>query len=164
MPRLWERILQSFVFAGEWNFLKSDKFSKIKKLFLQRHKRSHTGEKPYKCDRCNRAFSQITILKNHQQRARVCEKKSFSTDEIFQDFIVQHNFAKYEHEQWNINTIILLLHKWQREYARCFRRIICVESVENGSSINDEVTQCQKYGTSVCVKRKCAHNRIYDAL
>ena len=35
--------------------------------------------------------------------------------------------------------------------------------MENGSSINDEVTQCQKYGTSVCVKRKCAHNRIYDA-
>ena len=36
--------------------------------------------------------------------------------------------------------------------------------MENGSSINDEATQCQKYGTSVCVKRKCAHNRIYDAL
>ena len=35
--------------------------------FLQRHKRSHTGEKPYHCEWCNRGFSQVTTLKNHKK-------------------------------------------------------------------------------------------------
>ncbi|KAL7287998.1 hypothetical protein TKK_0018050 [Trichogramma kaykai] len=38
------------------------------KYKLQRHRRYHTGEKPYHCNYCNRSFSQSCNLKLHQQK------------------------------------------------------------------------------------------------
>ena len=35
---------------------------------LQRHKKLHSGIKPYKCDFCDLSFTQMAHLKNHQQR------------------------------------------------------------------------------------------------
>ena len=49
-----------------WQCLKCNKF--LRKGSLRSHARTHTGERPYKCQYCNRAFSQASTLHNHERR------------------------------------------------------------------------------------------------
>ena len=44
----------------KWSFSRSDE--------LTRHMRKHTGDKPFKCDRCERSFSRSDHLSAHQKR------------------------------------------------------------------------------------------------
>ncbi|KAH8025659.1 hypothetical protein HPB51_010743 [Rhipicephalus microplus] len=43
-----------------WKFARSDE--------LTRHYRKHTGQKPFKCDKCQRSFSRSDHLSLHQKR------------------------------------------------------------------------------------------------
>ncbi|RCN51853.1 zinc finger, C2H2 type [Ancylostoma caninum] len=72
----WEGCEWKFARSDEltryiYNYLKSSHGKFPRQLWIQRHKRKHTGDRPFQCSLCDRAFSRSDHLSLHMKRHNV---------------------------------------------------------------------------------------------